>query len=511
VTTRDDLFVGLSLANLCFLRAWKEVLALAGPTGYYLSPATSLPWALLLDVLLLGTVFAAGAQFARRSGDARLRHVARALFLLALLIPLDALRTEFRVPRLFEFASWVLEPAGRPVPLRDLAPLIPLALFARWPARSARYARAALLFFAPFVLVTFGRAAWLGVRHPVGAAYAERPRAATQPMTAGAPRVLVLVFDELDQRLAFAEPPTGLELPALDRLRNEGLYATNATPPSWETLLSFPALLAGRTVAAARATGPNALLLRFADEPDAMDDWRGEQSLFTRARALGVNSGLIGWYHPYCRVLDALTRCAWEPYFDVINRGPDAGLGGAMLEQLRSLSPWDRQRRHVLGYRRILEEAVTAATDSTLGVVFVHWPVPHHPYVYDPARRRLTVHRYGANGYVDNLRLVDQTVAELRSVLERAGLWTSTTVIVTSDHAARVKDRPEEGMRRDERVPFVVRFPGSGVGTTYARRFGTVILGGFVLAVVRREISNPAQAATWLDRHASPQPVSARR
>ncbi|HEY3278982.1 MAG TPA: sulfatase-like hydrolase/transferase [Gemmatimonadales bacterium] len=509
---RDDLVVGLSLANLCLLRAWKEVLALAGPTGYYLSPATSLPWALLLDVLVLGTLFAAGAHLARRSGDARLLHVARALFLLALLIPLDALRTEFRVPRLFEFATWVLEPAGRPIPLRDLAPLIPIAVFARWPARSARYARATLLFFAPFVLVTFGRATWLGIRHPIGTAYAERPSAPALPAAApGAPRVLVLVFDELDQRLAFGERPAGLELPALDGLRSEGLYASSATPPSWETLLSFPALLAGRMVVAARAVGPSALLLRFEGEADAVHDWRGEQSVFTRARALGVNGGLVGWYHPYCRVLDALTRCAWEPYFDVINRGGGAGLGGAMIEQLRSLSPWDRQRRHILGYRRILDEALTAATDSTLGVVFVHWPVPHHPFIYDPARDRLTVHRYGATGYVDQLRLVDKTVAELRAALERVGLWAATTVIVTSDHAARVKDRPEEGSRRDERVPFVVKLPGSAGGSSYDRSFSTVMLSDFVLAVLRREVTAPAQAARWLDRNAPPRPVQARR
>src|SRR2546425_7901138 len=36
-------------------------------------------------------------------------------------------------------------------------------------------------------------------------------------------------------------------------------------------------------------------------------------NLFRRARALGYDTALIGWYHPYCRVLGSdLTRCYWE-------------------------------------------------------------------------------------------------------------------------------------------------------------------------------------------------------
>src|SRR2546423_46880 len=45
-------------------------------------------------------------------------------------------------------------------------------------------------------------------------------------------RVVWLMFDELDQRITFEARPPGLELPELDRLRRESLYADAARPPA---------------------------------------------------------------------------------------------------------------------------------------------------------------------------------------------------------------------------------------------------------------------------------------
>ncbi|MGH7569711.1 MAG: alkaline phosphatase family protein [Gemmatimonadales bacterium] len=515
-----DLAVGVSLANLCLLRVWTEILSLSGPNGYYLKLSPAAPWAVIANVLLLGALFAGVAILVRRVEHPRLRAVARWLFLLTLFIPLETLRTEFHLPRLAEFAFWVVEPAGRPFPLKNLSPLLPLVLFASWPARSARYARAVLLFFAPFTLVTVGRGLWLGATYPIAATFADRPLAPplrpparSSTSSSISPRVIILVFDELDQRLAFDDRPAGLELPELERLRGEGgrLYASQATPPSWQTGISLPALITGQAIETAAPAGAAELRLRRVGAAVGdVRDWSREPNLFGRARDLGINAGLVGWYHPYCRVVAAaLTRCHWEPYFDVIGQDGRATLGGTMVAQLRSLSPWDRRRRHVESYRRILAQATAAATDAELGLVFVHWPVPHHPYIYDGARGRLTLHHYSHTGYADQLRLVDRTVGELRRALEVADLWERTTIVLTSDHAARVKDQPDQGIRRDERVPFLLKLGGmeSSPGVVYDRAFSTLALGDWVLAVLRGDVATVPQAVRWLDQHAGPQPV----
>ena len=55
-------------------------------------------------------------------------------------------------------------------------------------------------------------------------------------------RVVWLVFEELDQRIAFEARPPGLGLPELDRLRRESLYADAARPPAGTTEVVVPAL-----------------------------------------------------------------------------------------------------------------------------------------------------------------------------------------------------------------------------------------------------------------------------
>jgi hypothetical protein len=502
-----DLLTGVSLANLCFIGAWKEILDLAGPTGYYLDPSPSAIWALLADVVLVGLACAGAVIACRRlHGPVPLR-VARVAFLLALLLPLGTLRTEFRLWRVGELITWIGRPDGQPFPWNDLWPLLLLAVFAGWRARSVRVARAVVLFFAPFIAVTFGRALWLAATVSLATAFAEQPLAAplVRPEHASE-RVIVLVFDEMDYRMAFVDRPAGLTLPALDRLQAEALAAGHATPPAWETALSLPALLTGSAISDARPAGPSTLSVRFVSDsgsPATWRDWRQLPTVFTRARAIGVNAALVGWYHPYCRVVAlALTRCAAEPYFGVINRAKHEGLVATMGRQLRSLWPWDPQRRHIESYRRIRVAALDAATDPGLGIVFIHWPVPHHPYVYDAAHRRFTSQRYGWTGYLEHLRLVDETVAEVRAALEGAGLWARTALIVTSDHAARVKDRPERGVRRDERVPFIVRLPRQGDRVVYDRPFSIVVLSDLVLAILRGEVARGDQLSHWLDRHA---------
>lgn len=59
-------------------------------------------------------------------------------------------------------------------------------------------------------------------------------------------RIVWLVFDEADQRLAFGERAATLKLPEFDRLRSQSLFATIAYPPANQTLSSMPALINGK-------------------------------------------------------------------------------------------------------------------------------------------------------------------------------------------------------------------------------------------------------------------------
>jgi hypothetical protein len=208
--------------------------------------------------------------------------------------------------------------------------------------------------------------------------------------------------------------------------------------------------------------------------------WGAEPSVFTRARALGVNAALIGWYHPYCRVLgDDVAHCRWLPYFrppkpSLWERAQELGItlvetvpGAYRLRVAMRFRPsgvvvepgW-----HLHLYRQIHEETLKAVGSGEFEFVFVHYPVPHDPYIYDRGSGELSTGE--SHTYFDNLALADRTLGELLSAVERSGRSTETGVIVTADHGLR---RPDLDQRCDtmptignekHRVPLLIRLPG---------------------------------------------------
>ena len=43
--------------------------------------------------------------------------------------------------------------------------------------------------------------------------------------------------------------------------------------------------------------------------------WKDVQSIFSAARTLGLRSGIVGWYHPYCHVFkDVADECLSFPF-----------------------------------------------------------------------------------------------------------------------------------------------------------------------------------------------------
>jgi hypothetical protein len=78
-----DMAIGLSLANLCFLRVWSEILTYTGACTYWMKvpPTPAELSAAIFDVILLGCFLGLGVHFLRaRFGEAAMKWV-RKLFL----------------------------------------------------------------------------------------------------------------------------------------------------------------------------------------------------------------------------------------------------------------------------------------------------------------------------------------------------------------------------------------------------------------------------------------------
>jgi Sulfatase len=536
-----DFLVCFSLGNLCFLRRWYDLEHLKERSmDYYRTrPADpTLLAATLISAFLLSAVFwLAWLWAARRPTPAKMQF-ARCAFLLLLIFPLESVRR-----------YWNSEGAhadlGSNIALLAIEALLAVGLVFTL-LGNQRVVRAAwrvalvLTLLFPSLMIDF---AWARASEEPASAYQPKPPLPLlppRPPSDGkpAPRVIWILFDELDQRLAFDLRQPKVDFPELDRLRSESLVAGHARQTAPWTTLALPSVLSGQIYSRAELVDANTL--RVYPENGGPDgagpfNWRDRPNVFKKARQLGANAEIVGWHHPYCRVFgDATARCldvpSGHPTVALLRETSVADesvfqavkfLFTLQLGELRDMLVWkaksdsenDRdnyvQQRQQRQYFEIRDRAYSEAADKDIDFLFLHFPLPHLFAIYDRQRRDFTLS--DTLTYADNLALVDRTVGELRRALEHAGLWDSTSILITSDHGLRPdlwRDRmgwtPElerlTAGGQSQTVPFIVKLAGQTHGVVYDAAFSSVLSSDLVLAMLSGEVSTPEGAAAWLDR-----------
>jgi len=516
---RRDAVVSLSLANVCFIRVWGQVLSYREPAEWQKTIPTPVDDAAVMSaVLLLAALLYGAIRLARRRLGERGLRVARFALFSLVVIPVNGQRETVKT-------LWL---SLKPVAPGSIGPRAGLflaalacaaALWLVWKhqRRIARAVSMALVALSPFCLLTFGEAAWAMATFP-GQPYRDgplAPRLATAPPPA---RVVWIVFDEWDYRLSFVDRPASLAMPEIDRLRGESLFAASARSPFMDTFRSLPSLIAGRRVEPAGDDSGGGVRVRPVDDPKAKYvPWRETASVFSVARKAGFNVGLAGWYLPYCRALNGdLSECAWWPPPDQSNSvdyslaarilgtgflGKTGGYSLSLLETSGWRFPFGQGapvRHKVRIYRDFLAESRKDVADPSLGLVFLHVPVPHAPHPYSRFTGRMDLANRPISGYIDSLALMDRMMGELRAAMESRGAWDHTVLLISADHPFRASQ--ELDGKFDPRVPFLLRFPGRRTAAVIAPEFNTILSANLVYAILRGSVSSVAEASDWIGR-----------
>ncbi|HEX9708738.1 MAG TPA: sulfatase-like hydrolase/transferase [Candidatus Thermoplasmatota archaeon] len=520
-----DAVIALSISNLVVLNQWLRVLSLgAAESHYYLS--SPIPAVTFLVPIVLVTVGAtaayAGLALARRLPPPWPMRCVRLLFVLATIIGL------------LWMAVGVGMVEGRPnlvILFGALAAVTAVLAIGAWRGRQWHRrvvpgAVAVVLLLSPLVPILFGQAVYHAATAEGFSATLEAPPGAPLlPVDPGTPRVVWIVFDEFDEELAFRQRPQGLELPAFDRLREEAIVAEQAVATHNSTLKAIPAMTTGRFVDRVVVTGPAELTLDFEDG-QANVSWTEAPNVIQAAHERGYNVAVSGWAHPYCRLFAShvaqcahrglpaetridgwsqLERQAMSVVRDVV---PGLALEEALLGPVGVLDAVGQEDRRAYFERHgeLHEAASKWAADPTFGFVFVHYPVPHPALpspregYYDPSSGRPVVG--GSASYFDNLALADSTLADLRLQMESAGLWNSSTVIVTSDHGYRTdlwKPAGPEGSAGENHIPLILKAPDQSAGRSHEPPINLVHMHDLVLAVMDGELETPESFASWFE------------
>jgi sulfatase-like protein len=480
-----DFVLALSIAHFAFIQSWHGLL-FERLFSYFNRIPVNRPSlaALLLNIILLTALLWLVGRWAQRMNRRAVWTFANLALCAVVLVPLNFARTHY----------WQLTGAkldrftGEPI---VIAIAVVVLLGGIWFRRfAARLVMTTYLILSPLVLFTVGKTAWWLVRPP---AQFRQTLAPSTPLKAAEPRIVWLLLDELDQRIAFEMRPRDVNLPELMRFYNECFHATNALPPGGSTRYSIPALTIGRKVRGARPTGVSELSFNGSTR------WSETETVFSRARALGHSTALVGWFHPYDRILGRdLDRCEWYPY-PPFEQARGHTLSEAALNQACAIfSQFQQRRLHIRNFRACEAASLNYLTNSPAGLTFLHLPIPHQPGIYDPKRGRLTAWKYSRNReYLDNLILADQLFGRLRHAMERIGAWENTWVILSSDHWWR--EAAHYAGNIDHRVPFIVKAPGQNESAVYNPKFNTLITYHLILGILKGDLTNSTQLAHWMD------------
>jgi hypothetical protein len=530
------LLTAFSLGTLCFIRRWYDLEHLQ-PRGLDYFRATPADSTLLISTIIASLTLAVAFRLAwlwvERHPTPGRRKFAHCVFMLVLIFPIESVRRYWITQTdSFDLGSNLALAAIECI----LAAGFLAVLFGNVRVlRPARRVAVLLTLLFPALMLDFGMNR-LGAEP--AARFSSRPPLPMLPSRgAQAPRLIWLIFDEMDQRLAFDRRPADLELPELDRLRAESVVDNHVTQTAMFTAIALPSLLSGKIFHNAQALDANTLTLVPEGSKERVS-WRDEPNIFKSARELGVNGELAGWLHPYCRILgDQVTGClaipsshstsalaeelhatqkgVWRTVADLYQRqflnlaDMFHSLGDPLSERLRDKQVQLDQQANYFAAR---DFAYRDAADPRIGLLFVHFPTPHPFPIYN--RRAGDFNLNGPLDYFDNLALVDRTVGELRKLLERAGMWDQTSLLITADHGLRPggwigrlgwTDELDKltGRQLPVNVPFILKLPGEKSGVVVDKTFSNAVSAHLGLAVLGGTVSTPAQAVTWLDEHAA--------
>ncbi len=502
---RRDLIISLSLANILFLRVWRELLFASHIDSYWMplyGPPTY--FAVLLNITWITIILYFVARFVRKVDKPALTLVGRLSFLLLLLFPLEFFR-KFGIKQ--STLNFALDyPFLACVFCLFVVLLVGYILVARLKA-TTHVVASVLVALSPFAAITIPRATYHGVT-----AICEDENSKNNPQVAiskidrsiNRPRIIWLLFDELDSRIAFSERPDDISLPSFDRFQSECITALDGASHGQSTLRAIPSFLTGKLVTEISFPNGNDLNLRFCGKEELPFVSFGKTpTLFSDVLERGGENAVVGMYHPYERIFveQAGYRSAYS--MNTYTTKESGSVLNSMVAQILGITPLFARINGIKMYEGILRECVAVTTNPRYDLVFAHISVPHGPHVFDREKGSFTLVNFSPDGYLDSLVLADQFLNTVRQGLENEGMWDDSVVLITSDHELRQVEFGDK--KRVQKTPFLIKMPMQKTPYTFPHPISPkVIARNLLVGVLDGEVKTPDDVLLWLDRATLP-------
>jgi hypothetical protein len=385
-------------------------------------------------------------------------------------------------------------------------------------------AAAVLGFFAFTGLLIFTQLVWSGwqARNLNRAPTLHQPQLASRPPRQ---RIIWLLLDELSYQQLYERRFPGLELPAFDQLAAQSTVFTHVVPAGEYTRYILPTLFTGLPSNAVNISARGFLLSLKDPSTGKWTPFLQHETIFQDAIDAGYNTGIAGWYNPYCRIMpEVLDHCFWTYRESTpANLSPNRSLAVDLLRPFRRLwlgtkhlfghgrgAPTDESRdirQHSADYRNLLRAGDAYLADPSISFLFLHMPIPHPYGFYDRNKKAFSTKH---TSYIDNLALADRYLAHMRQLLERNNQWDSATVIVMGDHSWRTSsiwkdsmtwtdedEAASHGGEFDPRPAYMVKLPDQQTAAHIDQPFSAVSTRALLDALLQHHLESPADLQGW--------------
>jgi len=440
-------------------------------------------------------------EFVRRLDNPFIDNIGRIVFILGFIFPANYFRSALSVNE--GSIHWVIDHPVITIPAGFLLTIFALYLLIFRLKPVTYFLSFILLILSPFAVLTLGQAVWRivvmqktspGVADVLYQATSSNSKAVKQ-------RVVWLMFDELDLRLVFLEPPEKMKFPELKRFREQALFALNArSAVRGSTAVAIPSYLMGKLAKNAIPTAPDTMKLQFAGNGIGyFSPKTNNQTFFGEARALGAKTAIIGYYHPYSRIFaEDYSFCSWYAV-NTYTPQATASVPAEMWSQLRGITPFFRRTNAIATYNGILRDTLKVVVDPEYDLIYIHASVPHGPNIYNRHSDTFSVLNISKHGYFSNVALVDIFLGTLRRAMEDAKLWDQTTILITSDHEWRFPYLYDG--KRVRKVPVLLKMRSQNEQLVYETPFyPTLVAKDLLLQVLTGHLNSSREVVDWLTK-----------
>jgi len=298
------------------------------------------------------------------------------------------------------------------------------------------------------------------------------------------PRVVLAIFDELDYEAVFETSALKNLMPNLRKLVSKSLFGKEVWEAGSNTIDSIPALTTGESGRQADPVGVSELVL---SKQGRTENWKETSNIFSALKARGKGIGLVGWYHPYCRVFkNELSNCS-----NVFLGSANWRSGMSFMEEvegrLAALNPMRKRANVIEAVRYQFERTEFLIKQTDLDFLYLHIPLPHLPAVYDRKKGGSSKWNFRLDGYIDNLAAVDDLIGRLLSALQASAGGRETWLVLTADHAWRGAPIVL-GRERGHKVPLVITRLGDDLAGEISERVAATKIRGMIEGLVEGRI-----------------------